>query len=76
MKQKTKLIIAVSMLLIVIFLLIGLIIIFANKISSIELPNYLATSAPTETAEIIETPANSITKTTEELTPTNEPTST
>lgn len=76
MKQKTKLIIAVSILLIAIFLLIGLIVISAKKISNIELPTYLVTSTSSISIKVEDTHIITIPNTTEKPIPTNEPTST
>lgn len=73
MKQRTKLIIAVSILLIAISLIIGLVIMSAKKISHIELPTYLITA--TEAFDNVEeTPDIPIAQITEKTMPTYEPT--
>ena len=76
MKQKTKLIIAVSILLIAISLIVGLIIMSAKKISHIELPTYLITTKPEASDNVEETHGIPISQITEEAILTNKPTPT
>ena len=73
MKQRTKLVIAISILLIAISLIVGLIIMSANKISNIELPTYLISTTPEKYDKVEETPLITTPRITNELNPSNEP---